>query len=48
VPHGLGGAYNFNLDFVHRKFSTYEENFGDSRYWKELFAKVVQETSKEK
>jgi len=42
------GAYNFNLYFVHRKLSTYEENFGDSRYWKDLFAKVLQEKSKEK
>ena len=42
------GAYNFNLYFVHRQFSTYEENFGDSRPWKDLFAKVVQEKSKDK
>jgi hypothetical protein len=45
---GGWGEYNLNLYFLHRDFAAYDENFGDTRRWKDLFAKVVRKEYKQR
>jgi hypothetical protein len=35
------GAYNFNVYFLQTKSTTYQDNFGDNKYWRQYFSEAV-------
>lgn len=35
------GAYNFNVYFLDAKTTTFEDNFGENKHWREYFAQAV-------
>jgi len=35
------GAYNFNTYFLHTKVTTWQDNFGENKTWRDYFAQAV-------